>query len=161
MRSRAGILLAGLCALASRGLAAQESVVRAPIDSGTLIRMHPATGAPVRGRLFQPLGPTSSLVRFCRYPAPPCTNPTDSSAIQRLPVTSIVRLEVQRGNRWEHGAAIGGLIGGVLGSLLGSLANGLCDSTSCGPSTGEYVFLGAIGVGAFGALIGSGSPKWG
>jgi len=44
---------------------------------------------------------------------------------------------------------------------VGAFANGMCeDPAGCGASTAVYALVGAVGFGAFGALIGSGSPKW-
>jgi len=154
--------LAMLCAIAPARLAAQDSLVHATIDSGTLIRMHPAVGAPVRGRLVRPLSPSSTIIQFCRYPAPPCTNPTDTAAIQQLSTSSLHRLEVQRGSQWATGAFTGGLIGAGLGLLAGLVSNGLCeDSSGCGPGTGVYMGVGAVIFGGLGAMIGSGSIEWG
>ena len=161
MKHQVGFLFLAALALAPAGLAAQYSLVRVTIDSGTLIRMHPPTGAAIRGRLVQPLGPTSTLVQVCRYPAPPCNTKSDSSAFQRIPTASLVRIDVQQGSRWATGAVIGGVVGGVLGGLLGAFVNGMCeDSAGCGASTAVYALVGAVGFGAFGTLIGSGSPKW-
>jgi len=158
--SRAGVFLA-LCALIPIGLKAQGSLVHATIDSGILVRMHPASGTPILGRLVQPLGPSTTTIRFCRYPAPQCTDPTDSVVIQRRLTTSIARLEVQRGDHWATGAGIGGAIGLLFGGFVGALRNGFCEESSgCGPSTGAFAAIGAIGFGVIGALIGSGSPKW-
>jgi hypothetical protein len=162
MTFQAAFRLAALCALTPVRLAAQDSLVHATIDSGTLVRMHPASGAPVRGRLVQPLGPSSTVVQFCRYPAPPCTNALDSSVVHSLPISSLTRLDVQRGSHWDSGAAIGGLIGGALGWFIGAFANGMCESSSgCGPPTAAYFAIGAATFGALGAFIGGGSPKWG
>jgi hypothetical protein len=156
------LVLVLLCAVAPGGLAAQDSLVHATIDSGTLVRMHPTSGEPIRGRLVQPLGPSSVVVQFCRYPAPPCTNPLDSTVIRSLPMSSLTRLDVQRGSHWDSGAAIGGLVGGALGWLIGAFANGMCESPNgCGPPTAAYFAIGAATFGALGAFIGGGSPKWG
>ena len=159
------LLLAVLSALAPVGLAAQESLVHATIDSGALVRMHQASGVLVQGRLVQPLSPSSTFIRFCHYPAPVCTNPSDTSAIHSISTASLTGLEVQHGNKWASGALWGGLIGVAAGGLLGALVNGLCDGDSgngdCGPSTGAYAAIGAIGFGAIGGFIGGGKPKWG
>ena len=161
MRPQVGFLFVAAIALAPAMLAAQDSLVRVTIDSGTLIRMHPPTGASIRGRLVQPLGPTSTVVQVCRYPAPPCNTKSDSSAFQRIPTASLVRIDVQEGSRWATGAVIGGVVGGVLGGLTGAFVNGMCeDPDGCGASTGVYTLIGAAFFGGFGALIGSGSPKW-
>jgi len=156
------VVLAMLVALVPAPLTAQDSLVHATIDSGTLVRMHPSTGASIRGRLVQPLSPSSTIIRYCRYPAPACTNPADTTAIRSLPTAGIQRLEVQRGSEWFTGALTGGLVGAGLGLLVGAFANGLCEDTSgCGPPTGVYLGVGALGFGALGAMIGSGSIKWG
>ena len=158
---RQAFAFAILCALAPTSLVAQDSLVHATIDSGTLIRMHPITGASIRGRLVQPLTPSSAFVQVCRYPAPPCTPKSDSLAFQRLPAASLARIDVQQGSRWTTGALIGGIFGGALGGLASAFANGMCeDPEGCGASTPVYALIGAAFFGGFGALIGSGSPKW-
>ena len=161
MPSRRSVLWAVLCALSPAGLAAQGQLVREAVDSGTLIRMHPATGASIRGRLIQPLGPSTTLVQFCRYPMPSCAVATDSSAVQRIPTAALVSVDVQQGNHWATGAVIGGSFGALLVGFAGAFANGMCeDPSGCGPPTVVYALIGAAGFGAFGALIASGSPRW-
>ena len=153
--------LALFCFVTPVELAAQDSLIHATIDSGTLIRVHPATGASIRGRLIAPLTPTSITAQVCRYPAPPCTPASDSLAFRRIPTASLVRVDVQQGSRWGTGAIIGGVFGGVLGGLAGAWANSDClDSGGCGAPTAVFALVGAAFFGGFGALIGSGSPKW-
>jgi len=162
VRNAAALACSLILAAVPVGLAAQDSLVHATIDSGTLVRMHPATGAPVRGRLVRPLTPSSTFVHYCRYPAPPCTNPADTTAIQQVSTTTLQRLEVQRGSQWATGALTGGLVGAGLGLLVGLASNSLCeDSSGCGPGTGVYMLSGAVLFGGLGAMIGSGSIKWG
>lgn len=147
-------------ALAPARLAAQDSLVHATIDSGTLVRFHPLSGPPTRGRLLQPLSPSSTIVVFCRYPALPCTNLADSTTLVRLPVDGLERVELQTGTRWATGAWIGGAIGVTLGGLASALGHGLCESTDCGPPVAVEAFISGVFVGLIGALIGSGSPTW-
>lgn len=161
MTRQANLLILVALFLAPTTLIAQDSLVRATIDSGTLIRMHRATGAPIRGRLIQPLDPTSTIVQVCRYPAPPCTTQSDTAAFQRVPTASLIRVDVQQGSRWATGGIIGGAVGALLGGLVGAFVNGMCEEPDgCGASTAVYALVGAAGFGTFGALIGSGSPKW-
>lgn len=60
-------LFALLCALFPTGLAAQNRLVRATIDSGSLIRMYQHSGTPLLGRLIQPLTPATIEIHTCRY----------------------------------------------------------------------------------------------
>jgi len=161
MKPQAVVLLAGLCALTPVKLTAQDSLLRATIDSGTLIRMHPMVGSPVRGRLIQPLRPSSTVVQFCRYPAAPCTTSSDSAAYGNLPTASLGRLEVQRGSHWPIGAAIGGVVGLVIGGLAEGLASMDCNESGSCPPGGLITGISTVLFGAMGAFIGSGSTKWG
>ena len=153
-------LLIALCAIAPNGLRAQNTLVRATVDSGTLIRMHPTAGSYLRGRLIRPLTPTTTEIDVCRYPAVPCDAKSDSTAYQRVPTASLARIEVQRGTRWETGAFIGGVIGGMLGAMAGAFANSMCDTSDGCTSIMGAALLGVTTVGAFGALIGSSQPDW-
>lgn len=158
------VILALACALAPIGLVAQDGLVHATIDSGTLVRMHPATGAPFRGRLVQPLTPSSPFVQFCRNPGPACADPSDTSAVRRVPTASLVALDVQHGTKWASGALWGALIGIAAGKLVsevvGSVCGGETGNRDCGPSGAEYAAIGAVTFGVIGALIGGGKPKW-
>ena len=158
------LTLALACALAPIGLAAQDSLVHAAIDSGTLVRMHPATGAPFRGRLVQPLTPSSPFIHFCRNPGPACADPSDTSAVRRVPTAALVGLDVQHGTKWASGALWGALIGIATGKLVsevvGSVCGGETGNRDCGPSGAEYAALGAITFGVIGGFIGGGKPKW-
>ena len=161
MRFQAGFLFVVMLTLTPADLAAQDSLVRATIDSGTLIRMHPAAGSPVRGRLIQPLRPSSTVVLFCRSPAPPCNTSSDSAAFGQVPTSSLDRLEVQRGSHWPIGAAIGGVVGLVIGGLAEALASMDCNESGSCPTGGVILGVSTVLFGAMGAFVGSGSPKWG
>ena len=158
------LTLALACALAPIGLAAQDSLVHAAIDSGTLVRMHPAAGAPFRGRLVQSLTPSSPFIHFCRNPGPACADPSDTSAVRRVPTASLIALDVQHGTKWASGALWGALIGIAAGKLVsevvGSVCGGETGNRDCGPSGAEYAALGAVTFGVIGGFIGGGKPKW-
>ena len=160
MKYQAALLLALASVVAPTDVAAQGRLVRATVDSGTLIRMHPDSGPYLRGRLIAPLTPTSTLVHVCRYPAPPCTATSDSSAFQRIPTSSLARIDVQEGSNWTNGAVVGGLIGGFLFGLAGAFANGMCEESEGCASVPAYVMVGGVTFGALGALIAGGSPRW-
>jgi hypothetical protein len=160
MKPQVGFLFVVTLALATSRLAAQDSLVRATIDSGTLIRMHPVAGSPVKGRLLQPLGPSSTVVQYCRYPAPPCTPPIDSADVGRYPMASLTRIEVQRGSHWAVGAAAGGALGVLIGGLVAvAVAIGCGEAGDC-PSGAVVMGIPIALFGAMGGFIGSGSPKW-
>ena len=148
MKHQNALLIAALAAVTPISLAAQDSLVHATIDSGTLVRVRLESGALVRGRLVEPLTPSSTVIRFCRYPAPVCTNPSDTITIQRFPTSSLRSVEVKRGSHWAIGALVGGLIGGGLMAV----ASG---------SQSDYVAVGVVSIGVLGAVIGGGSPRWG
>lgn len=160
MRILAILTLAVLGGAVPVDLAAQEPLVRATVDSGTLIRMYPTAGPYLRGRLIRPLTPTSTVIEVCRYPAVPCDAKSDSSAYQQVPAASLTRIEVQRGTRWETGTFIGGVVGAMLGMMSAGLANSMCEEVGPCASTWGAALIGATAVGAFGALIGSSQPDW-
>jgi hypothetical protein len=160
MKYLAALFLGLLYPLTPTQVLAQDRLVRATVDSGTLIRMHPDSGPYLRGRLVAPLTPTSTLVHVCRYPAPPCTPQSDSSAFQRIPTSSLARIDVQEGNNWVNGAMVGGLIGGFLFGLAGAFANGMCEESEGCASVPAYVMVGGVSIGALGALIAGASPRW-
>lgn len=145
---RPSLALAILCGLIPLPLAAQDTLVRATIDSGVLVRMHPAAGVAIRGRLVRPVDSASTVIYFCRYPSADCSVEPSSPSIQEIGIDSIVRLEVQRGSKWGVGAAIGGVISGFLFTRV------------YGWSSGAF-FVGALPGAIIGGLIGNGSPTWG
>lgn len=122
--------------------------------------MSPRSGPPFRGRLLETFTASDSTLHICSYPAPPCTSPTQVSAMQRISTASLAGLEVQHGNHLAEGAIIGGLIAGTVFGLLGGIAHSLCESSNCGPSTPGYITIGLVVGGMFGGLIGATSPKW-
>jgi len=138
--------------------------VRETVESGTLVRMHPTTGGAIRGRLTQPWTQSTTLVRVCRYPAPPCSGLSDTSAYQSISTSSLVNVEVQQGTHWASGAWIGGVFGGLFGALAGDFAWGMSDCFNCGGSQAAAIaggaLIGAVISAGFGALIGSSSPRW-
>ena len=152
------------CVLAPFAAAAQEGPARATLDSGTLVRMHPASGAPFRGRLVQPLTPSSALIQICRNPGPACVDPSDTSTVRRIPTAALIGLDVQRGTNSATGALWGALIGIAAGKLtseiVGSLCGGETGNRDCGPSGAEYAAIGGVTFGIIGGIIGGGKPKW-
>lgn len=76
----------------------------------------------------------------------------------RIPLASIKRLEVARGQRRaaKEGAFLGGLVGAVLGGLaVAGLGEALCENASnCGASAEGYL-VGVGIVGAAGAGVGA------
>jgi hypothetical protein len=104
-------------------LLAQES--QAPLDSGTVVRLHWAGGRET-ARLLAPLGWDSAPVRYCLHPSPVCGDSTLNPRRMR-PVGDLVQLEVRRGPRIGRGALIGAGFG-TLGGLLVLYTQGLSDA---------------------------------
>jgi len=155
------LLLASLAALAPSPAAAQDALVRAAVDSGTLVRIQPVSGAAVRGRLMAPLEPSSNAVAICQRRGGRCPDPGDSTAIRRIPMASVSRLEVARGAHAGTGAAIGGAFGLGFG-VLASAATDACAGSDCGGPSAAAILGGSILVfSLIGALIGAGVPAWG
>jgi hypothetical protein len=159
---RRQILLVALAVgLIASGGSGQGAVVPVRIDSGTLVRMTPQIGAPFEGRLVQPVPAAGSVLITCRYPGPPCSDPTDSAAIRRIQTASLLRLEVQHGNHAGSGALLGGAIGVVFGFLGSSFARGFCDTQDCLSSANTAPLRGGLLGAAIGGLFGWASPRWG
>ena len=163
MRLRASILTL-LCTVAPAGLAAQDSLIRVTIDSGTLVRMHAGAGSPVQGRLVQPLTPSSTFLWYCAHPGPACATPADSSAIQRVPTTSLTALDVQHGDYLLEGLAVGAVWGALWGVFLGATSAAFCDADTgpfmCNYSVGTYALVTAIGFALITGSTGAAKPKW-
>ena len=155
-RLAAALLLACLGAPSSLGA---QQLFTVPLDSGTLVRLR-LSGELVEGRLLQPLAPTSTDIRFCRYPGNPCFRDSEER-VRTLPTTDIQGLDVQNGTRWQRGMLIGGAIGFVVG-LVGSLfTNGLCDTgMRCFSDPAAVAMGGMVGGMGWGLLFGSTSIVW-
>jgi hypothetical protein len=152
-------LIAG--GLSAHRLVGQGAVIPVPIDSGTLVRMIPLTGPPIEGRLVRRFPAVGSTLYACRYPGPPCHDPADSTAIRRVQLSSLLRVDVQRGSHLGSGAIIGGIIGAVLFDVYSSFVHAFCDAADCGPSTTTLTIRGALAGTILGMLFGGASPNWG
>ena len=154
--TRIGVAL--MFALAVNGRA-QIPASAAPIDSGTLVRLHLLGDSIVRGRLIGPLVPPESTIVLCRFPGPPCTATTDPG-IAMWPLTSVRQLEVSKGSAAKTGVVVGFLIGLVVGTRLGEF----CLDGPC-PSAGHAALHVGLPVAGFFALIGGaigdGKVRWG
>ena len=143
---------------AASPLAAQQSIPRM-IDSGVVVRMH-AAGAPLmRGRLLHAIGPGTTSIRFCRYPAPSCTAASVPEAFGEVNVTALDHLDVQAGNKWALGAVIGGLIGAALGTIAAGFAS-YCDHSACSRDQFVPFITPTLLLGGIGAMMASGSHRW-
>jgi hypothetical protein len=142
-------------------LAAQAGRLEVPVDSGLVIRLTRGDQM-VRGRLLERVVAGTDSARVCRYPGPPCVNPVSPTQLATLSLSAWEHLDVQVGNRAQHGAVLGGIFGGLLTFGLAAFANGFCEA-NC-PSDGEIFFksmvLGGLVWGGVGAVIGSGFPRF-
>jgi hypothetical protein len=155
------LLIAGATMLGPLPAVAQDALVRTALDSGALIRVHPVSGAAVRGRLVAPLAPSSDTIALCQGRVAHCTDPGDSTAIRRIATASVSRVEVARGTQSATGAAIGGATGLAFGLLAGA-ATGACAASDCGgPSAGAILGASLLVFSLIGALVGSSFPAWG
>jgi hypothetical protein len=91
-----------------------EGQARTLPDSGTLVRLHTATGIE-RGRLLVPFRRDAPSIRFCAYPGPPCDANTPADRLLEMRTDAIRSLEQSVGSHWREGAVIGGLAGTALG----------------------------------------------
>ena len=145
--------------LALQKAAGAQRLATAPIDSGTVIRMHLANAQTVRGRLLQTFTPSTSALTFCRYPGTPCATLSDPH-VQTVPALQVTGLDVAQGTHLVKGAMIGGAIGGLLAFVYFQFGHGLCDTSRCISETDRGA-LGAFGLGlGLGVAFGSQSVKW-
>ena len=152
MRLRTMVAVAGLC-LGTATYAAAQDRAPAVLDSGSVVRVHLASGGPAVGRLLIPFTPASPSLRYCAYKSPGCR--TSSDFIHEVPRDSIVALDVRSGSHGGKGALIGAGIGAGLALFTASLADN-------GVPGGAWSFaaLGAADGALVGWLFGSMSPRW-
>ena len=158
MRRSGFVAMLAASVLSGGRAGAQQPATHAQVDSGVVVRLQTGTALTV-GRLLAPLSRSDSLVRYCRYPGPPCLDPRDA---QSMPVNRVRHLDVQHGSAIGKGALIGGIIGGGLGALGGWFEGNLRECSRCSVSAAVAngaVITGAIGAG-IGALFGATSLHW-
>jgi hypothetical protein len=146
--------------LLSPSLIVAQRLPTAPLDSGTLVRMHLSPTEAVRGRLVKDFTPSSSAFTFCPYPASPCASATDTR-ISTIPASQVTSIDKAVGTHVGRGLAIGGFIGAALGGLFLEAYSQLCDTSSCRAQAWRgFAVPFALGLG-FGAAFGSASIRWG
>lgn len=151
-------LLCALSAAASSPLQAQEPVVTRTLDSSAVVRLYLRDGGVEKGKLVTPFGPDSTVVRYCRYPAPPCRIGGDRYA-EHL-VSEVTQLDVRSGTRVWWGAAIGASLGILAGfATIEFIEWGEERQLSTGEGI-RVVFLSTALLGGLGTLIGAGLDAW-
>ena len=147
-----------LTCLAATSLSAQQiDTGRIQLDSGAVVRFHWRNGSE-KARLLAPIGPGSSEVRYCRYPAPSCGS--DVNPGRARPLNTLDGLDIRRGSRAGRGALVGGAAG-LAGSLLLILGESLSDRP-VSDDVPRVVFVGTITAvwTGLGALIGASLDNW-
>jgi hypothetical protein len=145
-----------------RAAAAQQPLLTAPLDRGTVARLHLFSGATETVRLVDPFGPGSATLTSCPFQARPCGPEPDPLRVTR-PAADVERMDVRVGSKAGQGFLIGAAIGFALGVASARLAAGLCDCPANSGNSGIAVLYPITGIvvwGGIGALIGSGSSKW-
>jgi hypothetical protein len=158
MAARTVRLLCAIGAAAAVPLGAQEPVVSRTLDSSAVVRFYLRSGGVEKGKLLTPFGPDSTMFRFCRYPAPPCTIGGDRY-VER-PEWDVTRLDLRSGTRLWWGTGIGASLGIIAGlTMIDFIEWG--EERQLGTGEGIRVVLvsTAILVG-IGALIGAGLDVW-
>jgi hypothetical protein len=156
-----GVAIVGCSLVVVMQLGAQETASnRWRVDSGSLVRLH-TSGPIITGRLLAPLMASDSVIRFCRYPGPPC-DVRDSAAMRSAAVSQVMHLDLQKGNGAARGARTWGIVGGVLGAFMGVAFAEIGDQRR---SSETQAVKGFFLVGGFfallGAVFGSASIRWG
>ena len=137
----------------------QQPLVPRTLDSGTVVRLHVESGDRTVGKLLVPFGLDSTRLRFCQYPAPPCT-PGGTRYGEYLS-EQIRRLEIHRGTAAKRYAIIGAIVGLPLGILGRALAESNAEQDL--PLTQNVAILvtpSAI-LALVGALVGGNVHSWG
>ncbi len=146
--------LVGFFLVAPAAACAQRPI---PLDSGQIVRVRLAARTE-RGRLLAAFSPESVQLRFCVYPANPCS---DTSGTRRaIDPRTLLGLDVRIGSRLREGAAIGFSVGAALGLLFHAFAEGVCDTRDCVPSYPSAVLPPALLLGGLGALFGDSQSIW-
>jgi hypothetical protein len=160
MRSYPAAVIASLAAtsLPAQQIDAGTGFNRIELDSGTVVQFHWRDKAE-KARLLAPLGPASSEVRYCRYPAPSCGT-SDLNPPKARSLTDLTRLDVRKGSQVGRGALLGAA-GGLAGGLLIILGYGLSDRPAPLP-VHQALIVGSTTVvwTGLGALIGAALDKW-
>ena len=161
MISRVGVMTGVLLLLCATAVCGQRPAGLPTVDSGKVVRAWLPSGE-LRGRLLIPLTAGMDSVLYCMYPGPPCTGLAERT--RWLQLGAAQHLDVQVGTRAGKGAWIGGVYGGLMG-LLGACGKGLYSGGPgpCPRSLGEQAFAviaSTATMGAVGAIIGSGFPRF-
>lgn len=152
---RVALMLAAL-SIAGPGLRAQGLVSR-PLDPGVHIRIHYRAGGMRTGRLAEPFGPDSSVLRY-RVPVRVNEHVLDSPDLQQTPSWEVRRLEVRGRTRALEGALLGAAAGVAFGLLAHRVLEPHC-VTECTGSAAVVIGVGA-GTAAVGALVGAQTSVW-
>ena len=164
---RGTLVLLGVVLLGPRVAAAQVRDSLAPsrpergadAPSGARVRLRTAAEGWHEGRLVTPLGPTSTLVRYCPLGPLACPEP-DAAAVRQQAITPELQLAVWRGGHTARGALVGGLVtAGVL--ALGILAWHDADAPRRWDAPRVIGLTAVLGLGTgLGALIGHHAGQW-
>ena len=148
------LLLLSLVALGRTPLAAQEPLLRHGLGTGTVVRLHLATGTQERGKLLTPFALDSTLFRYCLYPAPQCTA-EDARYRERL-AREIRAVDLHTGTRAGLGALLGLPVGIAVGLVFTDFAEWASEREQ-----GPGILIGsAAAFAGLGALIGGSFDRW-
>ncbi|MGH7673693.1 MAG: hypothetical protein ACREMV_00350 [Gemmatimonadales bacterium] len=160
MPRRTVVAVASAILAFARGVAAQEPLVTAPLDRGTVVRLHLFSGATEAVRLVAPFEPASVALTYCPFNARPCGPAPDPLRVTR-PAADVERMDVRVGSKAGEGFLIGAALGLALGVASARLSGGLCECRTGSSDDVLYPIAGTLVWGGIGALLGSGSSRWG
>jgi hypothetical protein len=155
-RSLLYVLVVVTWVLAPTNAHAQQPLVSSTLSRGTIVRIHLRDGELHRGRLVAPFAPDSTALRYCPYPAAPCTlgDPRRTT----VPAFNIIGIDRHAGSNGSRGALVG-FLAGLGTSLAVHLADGELPNFSDPISTGLTVSSSGIGA-LIGLMIGGGQHRW-
>jgi len=156
---RAGpLLIASAVGLAAPARpAAQARLDPAPIDSGTVVRLHFRGGGTRSGRLIAPFAADSTVFRY-RVRRVVSEYRLDTPGVVETPASAVVQVDIARRTRSLEGAFVGGAVGLMFGILsFQMLEDGRPDSDTALLAGAAAITAASVVVGA---LVGSGMHAW-
>ncbi len=148
------LLLPAVMTAVSVTAQAQRPPALPQLDSGAVVRVRLNNGNREVIRLIAPIGPDSTLLRYCGNLDASC--PARLDRRRQVEIGRVVGLDVRNGTHARAGALVGGVLG--LG-LVYAIAGQMRDSPTGWRAAG--IMVGGVAASAgWGALVGSWIDSW-